>query len=143
MRAIAPKSIKKFFACGELSSILLFNFVQNFINYMRAIATKSVKKNFACGELSSILLFNFVQNVIDCMGAIATKSVKKISPAASFRRFCFSISFKISLIVSVRLRQSLYKNFACGKLSSILLFNLVQNFINCMHAIATKSVKKI
>src|SRR2546425_9791073 len=96
-----------FFACGELSSILLFNFVQNVINCMRAIATKSVKKIFACGELLSILLFNFVQNFSNCMRAIATKYAKKISPAASFHRFCFSISFKISLIVCVRLRQSL------------------------------------
>ena len=44
MRAIATKSVTKNFACGELSSILLFNFVQNFINNMRAIVTKAVKK---------------------------------------------------------------------------------------------------
>src|SRR2546425_388068 len=71
------------------------------------IKKESVKFFFACGELSSVLLFNFVQNFINCMCAIATKSVKKISPAASFRQFYFSISFKISLIVCVRLRQSL------------------------------------
>ena len=134
--------MKIFFVCGELSSILLFNFVQNFINCMRAIATKSLKKIFAYGELSSILLFNCIQNFINCMRAIATKSVKKISPASSFRQSCFSIAFKISLIACVRLRQSLKKIFVCGELWSILLFNFVQNFINSMRAIATKSVKK-
>ena len=69
------KSCKKIFACGELSSILLFSFVKNFVNYTRAIVTKAVK-NFACGELSSMLLFNIVHNFINFMRAMVTKAVK-------------------------------------------------------------------
>src|SRR3989442_5901287 len=41
---IKKQSVKNFIVCGELSSILLFNFVHNFINYMRAIVTMAVKK---------------------------------------------------------------------------------------------------
>src|SRR3989442_1247369 len=40
---IKKQSVKNFIVCGELSSILLFNFVHNFINYMRAIDTEGVK----------------------------------------------------------------------------------------------------
>src|SRR5438876_432279 len=60
------------------------------------------EKFFACGELSSIMLFNFVHDFINYMCAIVTKAVK-MSPAASFRRSCSSISFTISLIICVRL----------------------------------------
>jgi len=49
------KSCKKIFACGELSSIMLFNFFHDFINYLCAIETE-LSKIFACGELSSIML---------------------------------------------------------------------------------------
>ena len=42
MRAIATKPVKKFPL--RRAFVLLFNFVQHFINYMRTIVTEAVKK---------------------------------------------------------------------------------------------------
>ena len=73
------KVVKKKFACGGLSSLLHFNFVHDFINYLCAsTVTKfnTVKKNSTHGGHSSLLSFNFVHNVINYLCTIVTHAVK-------------------------------------------------------------------
>src|SRR5437867_8609210 len=64
------------FATGGLSSLLHFNFVQDFVIYLCTFVTTAVK-NFACGGLSSLLYFNFVHDFIRYLCANCDKCCKK------------------------------------------------------------------
>ena len=81
----------KKFAYGELSSLLHFNFVHDFINYLCATVTNAVT-NFACGELSSLLYFNFAHELIIYLCTTVTIAAKKfrllrdiVAPVFQFR----------------------------------------------------------
>ena len=50
--------LSKKFACGGLSPLLYFNFLQDFTDHLYTTVTNAVK-NFACSGLSPLLHFNF------------------------------------------------------------------------------------
>src|SRR5437867_2693386 len=82
------------FATGGLSSLLHFNFVQDFVIYLCTFVTNAVK-NFACCGLSSLLYFNFVHDFIRYLCANCDKCCDKkfrlrrafASPILEFREF--------------------------------------------------------
>jgi len=71
------------FATGGLSSLLHFNFVQDFVIYLCTFVTNAVK-NFACGGLSSLLYFNFVHDFIRYLCANYDKFCKEIRLRRAF-----------------------------------------------------------
>src|SRR3989442_1388983 len=94
-------------ACSGLSSLLYFNVVDDFINFLCETVTYVVK-NFARDVLS--LLLNFVQDFINCMFATVT-DVVKISPAAGLCHSCVSISFTILFIICMQTVTNVAKKF--------------------------------
>src|SRR3989442_13115114 len=68
------KNCKKIFACGELSSIMLFNFFHDFINYLCAIETELFVDNS----------FNFDHDFINYLCTIVTEAVRNFRLRRAF-----------------------------------------------------------
>ena len=133
--------LQKNFTCDGLSSLLFFNFLQDFFNYLSATVT-NVVNNFDCGGLSLLLYFNFVHGLINYLCTIVTNSVKEISPAAGFLCCCSLFRFRSGF-------QELFVG-DCGKFCKkwpavdfrrSCIFILFMDFINYLCATVDNVVK--